>query len=172
MSRYTRIEEFATQYMYQEGSTANKNANINAAGAVVNWVFAPATGTAFIVRRIIIYGLGSANVSNENYIDLTALTNGYLITLNDGTGLISDITDGVPVKSNDGIARLCFDAHQNLFGANNKSVVGRYTLSNDTGDDGVLIDGTKGQKLVIPLNDNFSTLTEHYFRVGAKQINI
>lgn len=170
--KYTKIVEFASRYMNQDGSPSVIDASVNGSITPVDFVFEPLVTEAFVIRRILMFGLGTANVTGPAYVDLSALANGTTIKLFNTGGEVFDLTENNPIKSNDLWDSLCFDAGQNTYSANPKSVSARYTLARDTGDDGILLDGSKGEKLVITINDNLSSLLGHFFRVGAKQINV
>lgn len=166
----TKIEEFKSQLMHQDGFPAIVNANVKGDITPVDFIFEPAASEAFVVERLMIFGLGSTNVTGPTYIDQT-ITNGLTIQLHNAGGLIHDITENHPILSNDDLTSYCYDARQNLFAANPKSISARYTFSKDSGS-GILFDGSKGDKLVITINDDLTGLVEHYLRVGCKQINL
>jgi len=164
-----RIENFMTRYMNEVGG-GNINGNVDGSTTPVNFEFTPSTGEFFVLDRLIIYGLGTSNVASQSYVDLTKLTNGIEITFQNSGGIIKDITDTVPIKTNDDLAHICYDSRQNLFGANPRSVTMRYSFFKETGWRGILLDGDLDQKLIITINDNLTSLIEHRFRVGAYKL--
>lgn len=165
----THIENFASRYMNQVGS-ANIEADVDGSSTPVNFEFGPSTNEVFVLDRILIYGLGTSNVASTNYVNLTALSNGVVMTLQNSGGIVKDITDGLPLKTNDDLTNLCYDVRQNLFGANPRSISLRYSFTKETGGHGILLDGRRGEKLIMTINDDLTALVAHRFKVGAYKL--
>jgi hypothetical protein len=150
-----------------EVGSSNINANVNGSVTPVDFEFKPGPNEVYVLDRILFYGLGTTNVTSTSYVDLVALTNGVEITLNNSAGIVSNVTNDLPLKTNDDICNLCYDSRQNLFGANPRSISARYSFFKETGFRGILLDGTNGEKLIITINDNLTALVSHRFKAGA-----
>lgn len=168
-----RIENFGSQYMHLDGAPSTINMKVTGSlGTPVDFVFEPAVGEVFLVSRLIMFGFGSSVVTDTAYVSLSALTNGCLLTLNNSGGVAKDITDGLPIKDNNGWNDLCYDARQNLYSANPKSLNARYTLTRDTNGLPIVISGDAGEKIVYSIRDDLDVagMILHHIRVGCYQI--
>ena len=100
----------------------------------------------------------------EEYGNLgAALTNGWSIKVKDADDVVLlDINDGVPVKTNAGIGRMCYDVDLKAWtNTTNEVVLARFTFSRA----GSELKLNAGEKLVITLNDSFVGLIDHYFQI-------
>jgi hypothetical protein len=115
------------------------------------------------IHRLLVSIEDTSGVKPEIYGSGVALTNGITVQVqaSDNT-VISDLTDGVPVKTNALWSAQCFDVDAKAWGntPTDEVVVVRWTFSKS----GVPILLEDGQKLVVTLNDNLSGLVGHYFQ--------
>jgi hypothetical protein len=125
----------------------------------------PAAEQIFYLHLLIVSLEDGSGMKAEQYGLLAALTNGVQIREEDSAGTITDFTDGVPIKTNAQWAALCYDADIKDWGTSptQELFVARYTFANH--GRGIYLDGDRGGKLVVALNDNFTGLISHRFLV-------
>lgn len=170
LDRPIKIANYKPQYLHLAGAPSTIDASVDGSSTPQEFIFDPTASQVFAVFRLMIFGLGSSVVADNTYVNLSVLTNGIGITLENTGGVVTDICDGLPIKDNNGWNALAYDSRQNVYSANPKSVNARYSFFKEAGGQPVLIDGAKGEKIVITVNDDLSTLSAHYFRVGAVQL--
>jgi len=130
----------------------------------------PGAGEIFQLRRLIIFIKDTGLLHADFYGVNVVLTNGITIkhTRDTPTGPLTtiwDITDGVPIMKNPHWKRLCHDEIPSLYGGGgDDSVTYRYTFDRDGKP--LILNGDNNDQLIITLNDDFSALVEHCFRVG------
>jgi len=137
----------------------NQNYSTVATKAVIK-----TNGSAMHIARLLIFIADSGSVDAGKYGNNITLTNGIVIKheKEDGT-LINDITDGQPIKTNADYAKFGFQVSDVSFGSGLNYVHAVLTFEKN----GTAIRLRHGEQLAIYLNDNFTALTEHTFRVGA-----
>ena len=99
----------------------------------------------------------------EKYGNISALTNGIQIRVQDDTGTLLDLTDGLPIKSNAHWGRFCYDDDIKDWGSGNEFVQGRWTFSKAGAP--IRLDGNTNRRLEILLDDSFTGLIDHTFNV-------
>lgn len=149
-----------SRYLDTNGDgTGTKNANGNYSVTPEQfYIDGPCTLT-----RMIVMIEDTAGMQAEEYGNLgVALTNGVTITI-DRSGLDNNavnLTDGLPIKTNAEWGRLCYDVDVKSWGAGDEVFLARWTFANaepiKLGD---------GDRLEVTLNDDFTGLIEHYFKV-------
>ncbi len=91
-----------------------------------------------------------------------ALTNGWEpVIKDDQDSVILRLGDNVPIKTNAGIGRVCYDVDVKSWGAGDDVLVARWTF----GRTGQPLFLPVGFKLSITFNDDLSGLVSHYFTV-------
>jgi hypothetical protein len=116
----------------------------------------------FIIHRVLYYIEDDAiGIDLSTYGGITALTTGVLVRVTRKDGTVFDLTDGVPIKTNGDIARICYDLDISTFPANNNYVIGRWTFAKS----GAPIVLNFGDRLEFVMRDNLTTLVAHYFMV-------
>lgn len=118
------------------------------------------SNTLAVTRMIVSYQDGTGGLGNE-YGNLgSALTTGIEIktTRRDGSTVINNLTDGVPVKQNADWARFCYDFNIFAFSGADDIFVARWTFSK-AGEPIIL---EPGQTLRMYIQDDLTNLTDHY----------
>ena len=146
--------------------SGTKNAVGNYAITSQDFIIAPSSEQIFSVARMLITLEDTSGMQAEEYGNLgAALTNGICIAEYDSAGLVSKLCDDVPVKTNAGWARLCYDANVLSWGTTptDELLTVRWTFSKFGAP--LVLRGDEGGKLVVTLNDSFTGLISHYFMV-------
>ncbi len=126
----------------------------------------PPSNKIFAIETIAITIQDNSKISADKYGGITALTNGIGITVEDSGGTILDITSRSAIKTNGEWASYFNSMRSHTFGTGDELIVIYWKIS-DTGRS-LFLDGSKGEKLVFSLSDDFSGLTEHrFFAHGA-----
>ena len=121
----------------------------------------PASNEIIKVARLIISAEDTSGMTAAKYGNMAALTNGVTIQKKNTTGVVTDITDGVAIKTNAQYSALCYDADIKTWGQGNELLTARFTLSKS--GEPVILNGSLGEYLVVNLNDNFDGLISHKF---------
>jgi hypothetical protein len=132
----------------------------------VDFAYQTGTGEISVIHRLIVSIGDSTTIKTDCYGGGSALSNGITVKVEkeDGTTVV-DLNDGnlVPIKTTADWAKLCYDL--NIFdtgaGQNTDYALIRWTFSR-AGMPIILYDR---DKLVITLNDNFTGLTDHTFKI-------
>ena len=162
--RFTDVTPRADRLLDTNGDgTGTKNANVD--GSVTPVVFKcspPATG-AVVIERIMINVRDSGTFTAEKYGALAELTNGIEVGIfsDSDDSLVTDYLDGVPIKSNAGWGRACYDVDVKTWGAGDSFLLMRWTLSK-SGTRLILRD-SDNYSFGIKVNDDLTGLVEHYF---------
>lgn len=118
-------------------------------------------GEILIVERLIVtyQDAGGGTVSEYGNLN-AALTTGIEVKVTDdnGTTVLRDLTDGVPVTQNGHWARFCYDHQVINYGAGEDLWATRWTFANA----GRPITLYAGQRLEMQVNDDLTNLTNHY----------
>jgi hypothetical protein len=124
----------------------------------------------FYLQRLIVYieDALSGQLDPDEYGAVATLTNGILVQVRDSSEtVITDYTDGIPIKSNGQWQRVCFEV-TSLSGASNASLAARWQF-NEFVPKGYEYEGetplvlTGGEKLVVTVNDDLTGLISHTF---------
>ena len=125
----------------------------------------PSAGEILHITRMIVTIQDDGNLVPDGYGALGELTNGVAVQLRDDSEVISDMTNGDPIKTNVQWGSRCFDIQEHTFGgqqADNVILV-RWTFER-AGVDLRLV-GDEGGRLEVLLSDTFVGLTAHKFCV-------
>lgn len=151
------------RYLSDDGTTSGTKAATGNYASPTDF-YITATAPMWIERMILCIVDTKGMVPGE-YGDLgAALTNGWEIKVKNADDVvINDITDGVPIKTNAGIGRSCYDValHAWTAASTEEVVLARFTFAK-AGSELFL---RETEKLVITLEDNLSGLISHYFQV-------
>jgi len=132
-------------------------------GAATEFYIQPASDKIFAIETVTVSIQDGQKVSADKYGGMTALTNGIDICIEDSGGVITNITANDQIKSNGEWASYFDSMKAHTFGTGDELVV-LYWKFADSGRS-ILLDGSKGEKLVFILNDDFTGLTLHRFFV-------
>lgn len=141
--------------------TGTKNAVGDYSSSPGTFYYQPDTPTR--IHRLVIHIEDTTGMQAQEYGNLGgALSAGYsLIVQNDLQQTQVDLCDGVPIKTNAGIGRYCYDVDLKSWGAGNEMLQARWTFSRA----GYPLYLYKDWRLSITFNDNLSGLLEHYFMI-------
>lgn len=160
------VREGVWQYARQAGTTGSTGATATGdySTAAVSFIVAPATSETIRVIRMMVYLEDTGNkFIDDNYGAIASgLTNGVLVQHQGSTGnVIKDLTDGIGIKTNGQWKRTCFDRDKsdNASGSNNLGA--RWTFAKSGTP--VRLEGSKGEKIAVVLNDSCTGLDDHTF---------
>lgn len=142
--------------------TGTKKAVGDYSGAPVNFYIQPPVNTVYILTEFYIQLSDGGTFGQSVYGSLAAaLTNGLLIRAYRGSTVTLDLTDGLPVKTNDNFLHLSTDTRI----INYSGGVNSLTCSFDYRSFGTSfpLNGNQGDKLVITCNDDFTLLVDQAF---------
>jgi len=151
--------------------TGTTNANGDYSSSAEEFYIQPPAGQIYRIERMMIYiASEKGKIHIDTYVNAAALSTGINVKKLTGVStVVTDYTNGIPIKDFGGWARVAFDVN---FLATNESVShntvasARWTFSK-AGYPLRLI-GDNSDRLVVTLNDDFSTggyIDQHYFMV-------
>ena len=143
----------------------NATADFSAASAIFS--IQPSAGVSYRITRLLI-AIGDGNGFNASgYGAGAALVTGIQVRVQDDSGTIVDLTDGVLVKSNEGWGHHCFDVSWKEFGVTpaNEIVNVRWTFAK-SGQQLRLV-GSNNERLEVVLKDDLTGLISHHFKVNG-----
>ena len=154
--------------------TGTNNANGNYSATEEIFYIQPASNEVIRLERMLILIEGRKNAFfTDSYGGISGgLTNGITVRVKDDTGVITDLTAGIPVKTNGDWGGLCFDAE--LYPSDNGNTETylrvRWTFSRSGYP--IRLNGANNERLEIVLNDDLSGdsggdpfIEKHYFHV-------
>lgn len=142
--------------------SGTKNANGNYAGGATIFRLAPAASTIYRVARMMISIGDTKGMVAEEYGDLgSALGNGVIVRVHNGSSTVLDITDNLPVTTNGEWGRVCFDVDIKSWGNTNELLVARWTFMR--AGQYLRLDGDASEELQVVLEDNLTGLLSHHF---------
>lgn len=155
------------RYLDTDGDgTGTKNAIGDYSSAATDFYIQPPAGKIYTIERMLVYIQDTGAFDAEKYGNAVTLTNGVSVSLTTSADVeILDLVDQIPIKTNSGWARQCFDVQVNSWGTGDETLIGRWTFSK-TGSPLVLTDQ---KKFKVTLNDSFAALVAHYFQVQGFQ---
>lgn len=121
----------------------------------------PGAGEILRVARMLVYIEDLGNIAIEDYGAINALSNGVVVRVQNDSGTILDLTDGLPVKSNGNWARFCYDFTITAFGAVNNAITARWTFTK--AGQFIRLVGDNNERLEVVLNDDLDGLIDHTF---------
>lgn len=153
-----------SRYLDTNGDGTGTEDFIGNQASVEAYIQPPADKIFYIARMIVSIEDGSG-MKAEQYGNLSALTNGIEIKIQDSQGVVSDLTGGVPIKTNAQWGALCFDVDIKDWGTSptQELLVARYTF--ERSGRGLFLNADFGDKLSVLLNDNFTGLISQKFLV-------
>jgi hypothetical protein len=152
--------------------TGTKNAIGNYLGAGLGetvFKIAPPADEAFRIHRMLVHIRDTGAFAAEEYANIAALATGVKIATFRDTTEITDLTDGLPIKTNAEWGRLCYDVLISEYGVGDEFLHARWTFSKFSS--GLWLNGDESDSLQVILNDDFSTLVEHQFVVQGVNIS-
>lgn len=131
----------------------------------------PPAGQIFRLTRMMVLISGRApSVKTDTYGSVPTLSNGVQTRVQDDSGTIIDLVDGLNVKTNGCWGRLCFDSELYTSTANTDSYV-RVRWTFEKAGYPIRLVGDRNERLEVVLNDDFTdggsadALALNYFHV-------
>jgi len=153
-----------SRHLSDDGTTSGGKNAIGNYASPTRFYIQPAAGEVFIIRRIIVEIEDGPTMRAERYGGLpAALPNGVIAQKATNGVQTLDLTDGIPVKTNAGWGRLCYDVDIKTWGAGDELLLVRWTFG-ASGTDIELI-GDNNDSLDIVLNDDFTGIIKQNFLV-------
>jgi len=144
--------------------SGTKNANGNYAGGEEIFYIQPGGTDIINVARLVVQIEDGGKFGSGKYGALAgALANGIAVRVQDDSGTVIDLTDGVLITTNVHWARYCYDVDHSDFGTGNEYMDVRWTFSKSGNP--IVLDAANNERLEVVLNDNLSGLVGHYFLV-------
>lgn len=119
-----------------------------------------------LMNRAIIYYRDGGVWTEAKFGSLTALTNGVMFEVHRNGASILDLFDGLPLKTNSDMSRICFDNDIRSVGSGESYQPARFTFQKA----GQALMLRKGDSLVMTIQDNLAALSEMYCMVQGYQI--
>lgn len=145
--------------------SGTKNANGNYSGAGLGetiFKIQPAAGSVYRIARVIISIRDASGFQAEEYGNLAAaLSTGIEVRVQNDSGTLIDLTDGIPITTNAAWGELCYDVDLKTWGNGDEFLLVRWTFSR-SGTTPQLV-GDRNERLEFVLNDDLSGLVSHYF---------
>lgn len=145
--------------------TTNANGNYNS--AIEIFYIQPAAGEIFRLEQMMMCLRGEkGKLRIDWYYEDHALSVGVQFRIQDDSGTITDLSNGLPIKRLGDYMRLCGEV--NLYTSSDQASTYGYAGTKwDLSAAGypIKLDGSNNERLEVVLHDNFSTLDEHYFTV-------
>ena len=117
-------------------------------------------GECLACARAIVQVIAATDISTGEYGDQTALTNGIQVFYK-RSGVTLDVTNGLPVKTNEHWGRWCYDSRPAVIGPtqNSPSWSSRWSFTKYGHPYGVVLE--EGDQLGLRIRDNLTGLSEH-----------
>ena len=129
-----------------------------------DFFFQPEAGQIVDLHRMIVQVRDAGSPDSGKYGNDIDLTEGIrVLVLDSEGGIILDLTDGHPIKTNAEWARKCFDSVPSSYGSGDAYVSVRWTFSKAGMP--LTLSGDRGERLAVRLNDDYSGLKDHSFQV-------
>ena len=162
-NKHTFSNNIFSRYADTNGDgSGTKSAIGNYSGGQEIFYLQPPVGQVYRVHRLLFSAEDTSGMTAQEYGNLAApLTNGIEMKIQNDTGTITDLTDGVPIKTNGQWGRKCFDADLKTWGNGDELIVARWTFSKS--GSAIVLSGSRNDRLEILLNDDFTGLISQYF---------
>lgn len=167
-----QVENRISQFLDTTGDgTGTENANVDGSSTPVIFKIQPAQGEVFQLNRMLVHIEDSGTFQSDTYgaILAAAISTGVQVQvrLTSDDSVIQDLTNGVPVESNQQWGRFCYDTRLDSYiGGGNDHVHVRWTFERDGAP--IILDET--MYFCIIINDDFTGLVEHYFRITGDRL--
>ena len=140
------------------GLSGNINIIGDGSSTPIDYYVEALEGERLAVARAIIHIVASGAVDSDKYGNLSALTNGIQLFYR-RSGVLLDVSNGLPIKTNVGWGRWCFDAAPVIFSVGVAGVFqARWSFAKYGNPLGIVLE--EGDRLGIRVNDNLSGLAE------------
>jgi len=161
-------------YLTDDGLAGDGTNHIAAVNGVVTPVpfWRGPSSDMWAIHRLIVMVEDNAVLTAAGYGGVGALANGVSVQViqgNQSTGTeVIDLLDGTTISSLIDWGTHCYDVSEHTFGSGNNFFVVRWTFSNAGRP--VILDSRLGEKLVVTVNDDLSTLVNHHVMIQGHEI--
>lgn len=156
--------EMIFSYLDTNGDgSGTKVATGNYSVAADDFYISPPDGQTYHIYRMIVHIEDDTGMQVQDYGNITnGISNGVSVLVEDPDSTeILDLTDGLPITTNGEWTRVCYDVDVKSWGSGNEVLSARWTFA-ASGSPIVL---PSNWSLIVRLNDDFSTLLDHTFKV-------
>lgn len=158
-------KRYFSRYLSSDGTTSGTKDMSTTAD---EYYIVDSTQSLAIYRMIVSYqDAGGGTVAEYGNLN-AALSTGIEVQVmrRDGTTVLEDLTDGVPITQNGEWARLCYDAQRLDWGSGEDLFCIRWTF--EKGGAPLILE--PGQSLRMIINDDLTNLTNHYALVQGQEL--
>ena len=151
------------EYMKNSAGAANMNVD-GSASATPFYVSCPAD-TELLLERCLVTIYDTKGMQAEEYGDLGGSLSAGLsmkVMSSDGVTVLSDLTAGLPIKTNEGWARVCYDCDLTNF-TNTTNAVAKMRWTFSKGGNPIFL--TPGQRLEMVVDDDLTGLLSQYILI-------
>lgn len=142
--------------------------NINGDYSATEEIFyiQPPAGKKYRISRMLLL-LEDSHIVWDQYGGMgEALTNGIIIRTRNDSEVITDLTNGRPIKRNMDWGAHCYDVDRNSTGQGNDYFHGRWTFA--LAGQVLRLDGDMNERLECVVNDDLSGLVSHLLKVDGE----
>jgi len=159
-----QVQTYLCRYLDTIGDgSGTKNANGDFSVTPKTFFIQPPATQIFRISRLLINIRDTGSLDTGNYGNNITLTNGIQIKLVDDFSTLLDLTDGLPIFTNIDWNKYCFNLDISTFGAGDQYLNLRWSFFR--GQTILRLKGANNERLEAQLNDNFTSLVQHFFLV-------
>lgn len=147
--------------------TGIKNATGNYSIVPQPFFIAPSAGQIFVITALLLQMSDNGPFGQSIYGSLaTPLTNGLLVSYKRGATIVTDLLDGIPIKTNDNFYHQSYHTLMATFSAGVNTIVCRLINAEENGYS-IVLNGNYSDRLEVYCQDDFSTLVDQTFKVNG-----
>lgn len=159
------VRKFLARFLDTDGDgggTKDAASDYSDVGAgLTEFKLAPAAGERFLIHDLHIHYDDTGLFDSGKFGNSITISNGVVVQVKNASGVIIDITDGVPCTTNADWLRYCHEVHHLNMGQGNEMLTAYFSFGKH--GTSLRLDGDAGEYLAVILHDDFSGLAEMYF---------
>lgn len=155
------VENLIDIFASDPADSDNEHANKDYSSVAANFEIAPPSNEKWQIARLLVFIQDTAPMDADRYGNNIVLTNGIILKTFRGATEKVNLTNDQPIKTNSQWGKFCYNTTLSTYGVGEENLAVRWTFLRAGSCIG--LDGSKGDKIVITLNDDFSGLSEHTF---------
>jgi hypothetical protein len=141
---------------------ASRDANVDGSVTPVEFVYENNEFKTVELERMLVYVEDNGTFDSDKYGNGLVLTTGVGVAIKTAADVIRlDLLDGEPIKTIGEWAAMCYDVDHQDYGVGNEYAAVRWTFARA----GKPLRIRRGERLVVTINDDLSTLVAHWFQV-------
>lgn len=139
-------------------------------GTPTSFYIQPPSDERYVIDRMLVYIQDVGSFSTTTYANATILTNGLVFCVSDDSGVLHNLTTGVPIKTNPNWATHCYNSIliQYPGGGTVRALSVEWIFSNAGFP--LLLEGKSNTKFELIVQDDFSLIDAHYFKVEGYKL--